>query len=108
MIMHVKVRLLHAEAFMTGLSKAMFEVHEPDVAALKAQLLHDGKMTPKKIADLKFSYFKKRYVAVAHLLFTDRKWQTYMQHVTICETDKVNLNLYLPAKSDLFHHVQCS
>lgn len=35
-------------------------MHEPDVAALKAQLLHDGKMTPKKIADLKFSYFKKR------------------------------------------------
>jgi hypothetical protein len=55
--------LLHAEAFMTGLSKAMFEVHEPDVAALKAQLLHDGKMTPEKIADLKFSYFKKQYVA---------------------------------------------
>ncbi len=48
---------------MTGLSKAMFEVHEPDVAALKAQLLHDGKMTPEKIADLKFSYFKKQYVA---------------------------------------------
>ena len=70
---------------MTGLSKAMFEVHEPDVAALKAQLLHDGKMTPEKIADLKFSYFKKRYVALAHLLFTDCKWQTYMQHVTTRE-----------------------
>ena len=64
---------------MTGLSKAIFEVHEPDVAALKAQLLQDGKMTPEEIADLKFSYFKKRYAVSAHRRDFER--QAYMRYV---------------------------
>ena len=51
-----------AKAFMTGLSMAFFELYLPDVEALKAQLLLDGK-TQEDIDQLPYSYFKRKCVS---------------------------------------------
>ena len=58
---------------MTGLSSAIFELHMPDVLALKAQLLSDGK-TQEEIDLLPLAYFKKKcasdfYLCTNQLLF---------------------------------------
>ena len=45
---------------MTGLSQSMFKLHEPDVVALKEQLLREGKKTPEEVDKLPFSYWKKK------------------------------------------------
>ena len=46
---------------MTGLSMAIFQLHMPDVLALKAQLLSDGK-TQEEIDQMPLAYFKRRCV----------------------------------------------
>ena len=46
---------------MTGLSMAFFELYLPDVEALKAQLLLDGK-TQGDIDQLPYAYFRRKYV----------------------------------------------
>lgn len=51
---------LAAEAFMTGLSNAMFEMHQPDIEELKARLVREGTHTPEEVERLPNSYFKKR------------------------------------------------
>ena len=51
---------------MTGLSMAFFQVHQPDVQALKEQMLSDGKIQ-EEIDQLPFSYFKKKCVSDCHI-----------------------------------------
>lgn len=47
---------------MTGLSMAIFTLHMPDVLALKAQLLSDGK-TQEEIDLLPLAFFKQTCVS---------------------------------------------
>ena len=54
---------------MTGLSMAISMLHMPDVLALKAQLLSDGK-TQEEIDLLPLTYFKKKCVSDFHLCAT--------------------------------------
>lgn len=51
---------LAAEAFMTGLSSAMFDMHSPDIEELKARLVREGTHTPEEVERLPNSFFKKR------------------------------------------------
>ncbi len=45
---------------MRGLSDSLFDIHQPDVVALKARLRQRSK-SDEEIEKLPHSYFKKRY-----------------------------------------------
>lgn len=52
--------LVYAEAFMTALSNAMFDMHAPDIQECKARLVREGKRTPEEVERLPHAYFKAR------------------------------------------------
>ena len=56
--------LICAEIFMRGLSACIFDIHQPDVVALKARLTKDGKSNAD-IKALPSKYFRDRYVCIS-------------------------------------------
>ena len=59
--------LVCAETFMRGLSACIFDIHQPDVVALKARLTGDGK-SDADIEAMPSKYFRDRYLAYTNTL----------------------------------------
>ena len=72
--------LVCAEPFMRGLSACIFDIHQPDVVALKARMTRDGR-SDADIEALPSKYFRDRYLPYTDTLHMHQCHVLFLEHV---------------------------
>ena len=72
--------LVCAETFMRGLNACIFDIHQPDVVALKARLTGDGK-SDADIEAMPCKYCRDRYLVYTNTLHMLQCHVLFLEHV---------------------------